>query len=450
MIAPMAADRSEPDTPERPLGSAHVASVVVGAIIGVGIFFTPATLARAVPTPGWVLGIWVLGAVAALTGALVFADLGARWPRAGGMYVFLREGFGGGLGQALSFLYGWLQLLVVQPGAMAVIALVLVDNVAYLTGPLPPVVRAGAACVAIATFTGANLLGLRAGGAIQIGMAIAKLGALGAIVLVGVVWGRADQVLEHSRTDAPPGAVGTWLVLGLVPVLFTFGGAYHATFVGGAVKDPARAIPRGLAIGIAAVLVAYLTVNVAYLALLGHGRLAASSSPAADAVAVALGPAAGKVLAGAIVVSAAGILNTVCLGFPFVVYAMAKDGVFFARAGRLDPRTGRPALAVALQGGLACAAVLVGASRIDVLLTGIAFADAIFQAAVALVHLRAGLSRFAPRVAAITFLVIEVGVGLGSLVRAPRESAAGAIALVVGVLVWLARRGGWGSRREER
>src|SRR6185295_4712992 len=105
-----------------PLGPLHVAAVVVGAIVGVGIFFTPATLARAVPSASWALGLWLLGGIASLAGALVFADLGARWPRAGGMYVFLREG----LGELVAFLYGWLQLLVVQPGAMAVIAVVLV------------------------------------------------------------------------------------------------------------------------------------------------------------------------------------------------------------------------------------------------------------------------------------------------------------------------------------
>ena len=150
----------------------------------------------------------------------------------------------------------------------------------------------------------------------------------------------------------------------------------------------------------------------------------------------ALGALAGKIVAAAIVVSAAGILNTVVLGFPFVVYAMAKDGVFFARAGRLHPRTGRPTLAVALQGALACVAVLVGSSRVDVLLTGIAFADATFQAAIAIVCLR---GRKRP-IATWTFLTIAAGVALGCLVRAPLESAYGAGLLVVGVVAWLAWR----------
>jgi APA family basic amino acid/polyamine antiporter len=420
----------------RPLGAMHLAAVAVGAMVGVGIFFTPAALARAVPNPIWLLGLWVLGGVASMCGALVFADLGVRWPRAGGLYVFLREGFGGRVGEAFSFLYGWLQLLVVQPGAMAVIAVVLADHVLYLTGPAPTAVRSGVACGAIALFTAANLLGLRTGGRIQIAMAALKLAGLFLLIVVGLAWGHRAQVLAAPSARFAEQAWSSWLVFGMIPVLFTFGGSYHATFVAGSVRDPARDIPRGIIGGIATVLVAYLGVNVAYLALLGQDRLASSASPAADAIGVALGGAAGKVVAAAIVVSAAGILNTVSLGFPFVVYAMATDGVFLPQAGHLDTRTGRPTTAVALQGALACLAVLVGSSRVDVLLTGIAFADATFQAAVALVHLRRGAGRYAPPIAAWTFLATELGVGLGCLVQAPMQSAYGVLMLVVGGVAW--------------
>jgi APA family basic amino acid/polyamine antiporter len=432
---------------ERPLGPVDVASVAIGAIVGVGIFFTPATLARAVPSPAWVLGLWVLGGVASLAGALVFADLGVLWPRAGGIYVFLRDGFGGSVGNALSFLYGWLQLLVVQPGAMAVIAVVLVDHVLYLTGPVPAGARSVGAAAAIAVFTAANLLGLRTSGRIQIALAALKLAGLGLLIAVGLVWGHASNIVATPAAHGAPGGGGSWsswLLFGMVPILFTFGGAYHATFVGGSVRDPERSIPRGLVWGISAVLVGYLGVNVAYLALLGQERLASSASPAADAMSIALGAAAGKLVAAVIVVSAAGILNTVSLGFPFVVHAMARDRAFFAWAGRLDPRTGRPSAAVALQGGLACVAVLAGAARVELLLTGIAFADAAFQAAAAIVHLRrapGAARRYAPAAAAWTFLAIELGVAVGALVRAPVESSYGGFVLIVGAAAWLFWRG---------
>lgn len=432
---------------ERPLGSRHVAAVAIGAMVGVGIFFTPATLARAVPSATWVLGLWLFGGLASVAAALVFADLGARWPRAGGLYVFLREGFGGRVGDALSFLYGWLQLLVVQPGAMAVIAVVLADHVIHLTGPVPGVARTAGACAAIALFTGANMLGLPTSGRIQLVMAASKLGALALLVVVGVGWGHAAHVLApraaaESPAEAPLGGDwSSWLLFGMIPILFTFGGAYHATFVAGSVRDPERSIPRGIIAAITIVLCAYLAVNVAYLALLGQDRLASAASPAADAIGIALGASAGKVVAAAIVVSAAGILNTVSLGFPFVVYAMANDGVFFQRAGRLDARTGRPTFAVALQGALACIVVVAGASRIDVLLTGIAFADATFVAAIAIVHLRGRAhAKIAPAAVAWALLAIEIAVAIGCLVRAPLESAYGGATLVIGIGAWIVWR----------
>lgn len=439
--------QESPDT-ARPLGTLHVAAIVVGAIVGVGIFFTPGSLARALPSPAWVLGVWLLGGVASVAGAFVFAELGGRFPRAGGLYVFLREGFGPRAGPFVAFQYGWLQLLVVQPGSMAIIAVVLVDHVEFLSGTLPPGLKTALAVGVTALFTAANLLGLKTGGRIQVGVAALKLTALAALVLLGLAYGDAGRV-GQARSSVPEGSPATWLVLGLIPVLFSFGGAYHGTYVAGSVKDAERAVPRGILLGIAVVLVGYLGVNVALLGLLGHDGLAASKSPAAEAVALALGPAAGKVLAAVIVVSAAGILNTICLGFPFVLYAMAKDGLFFARAGRLSPRSGRPAIAVAMQGALACVAILVGASRVDVLLKGITFADALFQGGVAIVHLRLAGTPLprevlvrAPAALAWIFLLLELGLALGSLLGAPLESAYGAGVLLLGVgAFWAFSRG---------
>src|SRR5262245_572325 len=138
---------------DRPLRTLHVAAVVVGATVGVGIFFAPATLARALPSPLWVLGVWLIGGIMTAASALVFAELGARYPHAGGLYVFLREGFGPRAGPPLAFLYGFQQLLVVQPGSMAIVALVLAEHVGSLYGPLSPGLRTGIAVASIAAFT---------------------------------------------------------------------------------------------------------------------------------------------------------------------------------------------------------------------------------------------------------------------------------------------------------
>jgi APA family basic amino acid/polyamine antiporter len=432
-------------TESRPLGLVHVASIVIGAIVGVGIFFTPASLAKALPTPAWILGIWLLGGVVSLSGALVFAELGARFPQAGGIYVFLREGFGPRAGPPLAFLYGWIELLVVQPGSMAVIAIVLVQNVEFLSGPLPPMLEGGLAVFAILAFTGANLLGLKTGGRIQIGMAAMKLAALTVLIVIGFAYGHSEKVFV-PRPEGAEGNVASWLVVGLIPVLFSFGGAYHATYVAGSVRDPERSVPRGILLGIACVLVGYLAVNVAFLGVLGHAGLASSKSPAADVAALVLGAFAGKALAVVIILSASGILNTICLGFPFVIYAMAKDGLFFERAGRLDARTGRPAAAVALQGLFACAAVVLGSAQVDVLMAGIAFLDAAFQGAVGIVHLRTRndatrATLRAPAIASLTFLLLEGGLAIGCLFQKPRESAYGVCVLAAGAVAWRLFRG---------
>ena len=402
---------------DKPLGASHVAAIVIGATVGVGIFFTPATVARMLPSPAWIVALWTIGGLVAIAGAFVFSDLAKKMPNAGGVYVFLREG----LGPRAAFLYGWLQLLVIQPGAMAVIALVLVDHAAVLVGPLP---RAACAIAAIASFTLANLVGLRTGGRVQLVMSGLKIAALAFVMILGLApASRAAESVHH---------VDRWnVVLALIPIQFTFGGSYHGTYIGGSVRDPERSIPRGIVAAVLVVLVGYVGVNLAYLHLLGHDALAASSSPAADSAARAIGPMAGKIFAAIIVVSAAGILNTIGLGFPFVVHAMAKDGLFFAQAAKLHPTTGRPTVAVATQGAIACVAVLAGSARIDSLLLGITFADAAFQAATAGV-----LLRWKRSIAAWIFLAVEAVIALACLAQHPTESAWGVGLLALGVIVW--------------
>ena len=403
---------------DKPLGASHVAAVVIGATVGVGIFSTPATVAKMLPSPAWIVALWTIGGLVAIAGAFVFSDLAKKYPHAGGVYVFLREGFG----PRTAFLYGWLQLLVIQPGAMGVIALVLVDHAAVLVGPLP---RAACAIAAIASFTVANLVGLRTGGRIQLVMSGAKIAALAFVMILGL------SPATHGAGSAHHVEGWSWMILALIPIQFTFGGSYHGTFIGGSVRDPERSIPRGIVAGVLIVLVGYVGVNLAYLHLLGHDALAASASPAADSAALAIGPMAGKIFAAIIVVSAAGILNTIGLGFPFVVHAMAKDGLFFAKAAELHPTTGRPNVAVATQGAIACAAVLVGSARIDTLLLGITFADAAFQGATACVLLRQKRS-----VAAWIFVAVEAALAIACLVQHPRESAWGVGLLVAGVVAW--------------
>ena len=227
--------------------------------------------------------------------------------------------------------------------------------------------------------------------------------------------------------------------------MFSFGGWQHGTWVGGVVKDPVRAIPRGILGGVLVVITAYFAVNVAYLALLGQGGMQASQALAAEAGAVALGDAAGAVLAGAVVISAAGVLNTICLAFPWVIYAMSRDGVFLESTGRLHPRANTPATAILLQGVLGSGAVLFGMERIDSMLAGLAFAEWGFYGLIAVAFLwmrrtPAPEGSFtAPGWAAVGFAVVAVGVAMGALVVKPVESAVGLGVLVLGMGVFYLR-----------
>ena len=270
---------------------------------------------------------------------------------------------------------------------------------------------------------------------------------------IGVGWGSAGGLTTAgTEAIAQPTGLGGFLGLvaaGLIPVLFSFGGWQHGTYVAGVARDPARTVPGGILVGVAVVVACYLTVNLAYLALLGQDAMAGSQALAAEAASVALGRVAGSVLAAAIVVSAAGILNTICLAFPYVIFAMARDGLFPERAGRLHPRTGTPATAMAIQGAWASVVVLAGAERIDLLLAGLAFGEWAFFAAVAVALLRLrrtwppGSPGFrAPLWAAVGFAGIAAAIAIGALVVKPAESAFGVGVLILGLAVYA-----WRQRR---
>lgn len=425
--------------PARSIGPIGVGSVVAGAIVGVGIFFLPASVARAAPSGPAILALWVVGGLLSAVGALVLAELGARVPAEGGTYAFVREGLGPRWGPPLAFLFGWLNLLVVQPGAMGVIALVLGANVGRLAG-LSPVGEQAVAAGAIVALAAINVVGLRIGQGVQIALTALKLAALAGLVGLGVGWGDPARLAEGPLPEAS--AWGGIAAAGLVPVLFAYAGWQHGTFVSAVVRDPRRDLPLGIAGGMAAVLVAYVSANAAYLALLGPEGVAASRALAADAAAVALGDVAGTALAVVVAVSASGVLATILFGFPWVLHAMARDGVFPQAGGRLHPALGTPAAAI---GGLAAwgvLATLAGQERIDLLITGLGFAEWGFLAVlgVGLLRLRRTTEgpRLAPTPLVVVFVALAAGISIGAVVVEPRASVWGLGAAAVGGVVWRA------------
>ena len=429
-----------PPTLRRELGLASATLLVVGGIIGSGIFFTPAEVARALPSGPWILAVWVIGGLVALAGALTYAELGGMMPDAGGPYIYIREAFGG----LAAFLYGWMVLLVIGTGALAAVAMGFAGyvarfvNVAPLGGPI------GVAALTIAALTALNYVGIKPGAAVQNLLTVTKVVALGAIILAGLFWIGRLEPLPVSNAPAAP-ALAKGFATAFVAVLFTIGGWQQMNMVAGEIRRPATTIPRALMIGIAIVIACYLGANAAYLIALGRDGLAVSSAVAADAATRLAGPRGATVIVIAAMLSILGFVNVVILANPRIFFAMARDGAFFQKVASVHPRYGSPHIAILLMGGWAIVLLLITKGEIGALLSGVVFADWIFfglgaASVFVLRHKRPDAERpyralGYPVVPAFFVLAAALGV-VSSFIATPRLSLIWSLLLVVGVVVY--------------
>jgi APA family basic amino acid/polyamine antiporter len=369
----------DPDTGlRRVLGRVSSTNIVIGAIIGVGIFFTPTSVARIAGNGELALWTWVVGGVVALLGALTFAELGGMYGRTGGQYEILRDSYG----PLVAFCFVFCNSTAIVAGGIAIIAMVCAENLAALVAgsvPSAPAV-AGIAVALIVLLAGANLVGVRWGAAIQNFTVFAKVAVLSLIALLA-----AFAVNHSGGTPAPAQTAATtkpWIALlfaGLVPALFAYGGWQHVLWVGGEVKEPRRNLPFAIIVGVSIVMVVYLAVNWAYLHLLGYHGVSESRTLASDAVSVVWPSAGERFVAGAVAISAFGVLNEQILAGPRLLFGMARDGRFFAPFRRANPRFATPGPAILLMTALAVTMVLVaGKNGIDRLLTGVVLVDAVF------------------------------------------------------------------------
>jgi APA family basic amino acid/polyamine antiporter len=426
----------------REIGLFGATMLVMGGIVGSGIFMNPYVVARQVRTPALILGAWGFGGLVALAGAFVYAELASLRPAVGGQYAYLREAYS----PKVAFLYGWVLLLVTQSGGMAAVA---VTFARYL-GELVPlgVSEAAVAVVALVVLTIVNCLGVRAGNDVQSLFMVLKTAAILGLVAVGLAAFGGENVALRPVLDRPPSA-GLVAAFGaaLVPVLFAYGGWQTSGFVMGELKRPERDMPRALLLGVAGVVVLYLAVNVVCLRGLGSGGLAASDAPASDVMRLALGERGARLIAIGIAVSTFGFLAQGMLTAPRVYYAMARDGVFFERVGRLDSRTRVPVLAIALQG--AAAAVIALSGRYDQILNYVVSVDFIsmgLTGASLFVYRRrgeAGAFRAPGHPWTTVFFVLACWlVVLATIHRYPGDSAIGLGILALGLpAYWL-----WGVR----
>jgi APA family basic amino acid/polyamine antiporter len=360
--------------------------VVIGAIIGVGIFFTPSRVAELAGSAELGLLAWAIGGVIALLGALTFAELGAMVPRAGGQYELLRDAYG----PATGFVYVVCNATATQAGAIGVIALVAVDNLAVLlTGAvLGPALTLACAIGLTVGIALANAAGVRWGARIQNYTVVAKLATLLAVTAVALLARpEAHELLVVVDARAPLHPVAA-IAAALVPALFTFGGWQQVLWMGGEVRQPERSMPISILAGVTIVVTVYLLTNWAYFALLGHAGVAGSETLAADAVAVVFAGPGRRAIAAAVAISALGVLNAQLLTGPRLLYALARDGRLWPVLGRVHAGTGSPIPAIMV---LAVAAIVLllaaGKHGVDRLLTGVVLVDAVFFALTGLASL---------------------------------------------------------------
>ena len=341
----------------RQLGLASVTALVIGEVIGVGIFLTPATMARSLGSPLWLLVVWLVMGAMALSGALCYGELAARFPEAGGGYVYLRRAYG----PAVAFLYGWKCLLVMDPGITAALAVGLASYAGYM-GHISPAGLKAVAIGAIVALATVSIAGVRLGAGLMQGLTALKLAALGLIAVLAVVlrlghWSNfVPFVAQRPGADPLPGA----LAPGLVGAFFAFGGWWEIAKLAGETRDPARTLPRALALGVATVTVVYLITSAVFVYLVPLDRVTSGEAFAAQAGGVLFGPAGGRVFAGIVIVAVLGSLLALLMALPRVYYAMARDGVFLQAVAAVHPRFGTPARAIVLQASLASLLVLLG------------------------------------------------------------------------------------------
>jgi basic amino acid/polyamine antiporter, APA family len=407
----------------RVLGLWDATCVVVGAIIGVGIFFNPRDVANVTGSATAALTAWAIGGVVALLGAYTFAELGRLKPVAGGQYHVLRDAYG----RPPAFLFVFCNLTAVQAGGVAIIAIVCAQNLGVALHGIAPSERwvLGVGTLLTWALVFINVIGVRSGAGLQNATVVAKLITLGALVVL------AAAIAPGPAQLPVPGAAGgtpltfSMLFAGVTLTLFAYGGWQQALWVAGEVTSAKHTVPRAILLGVAIVVLAYLTANWAYLRLLGFSGVRTATTLAADAFSVASPGLGRRIAAFAVAVSAFGVLNAQFLTGPRLTWAMAKDGLFFAPFARLHPRFATPAAAILLLGLLASALTLgLGLSRTDLLTTGVVVVDASFFAltglALPILRRRATADERGPgwiAAAAVAFAVLELLAIAGSVLE---------------------------------
>jgi APA family basic amino acid/polyamine antiporter len=328
----------------RRLGLFDATMLVMGGIVGSGIFINPYVVAQQVHTPALILGAWVVGGVIALAGAFIYSELAQRLPAVGGQYAYLREAYH----PLFGFLYGWTLLLVIQTGGMAAVTVTFARYFLELTGSRTS--EAVVAVVALALLTILNCLGVKTGSTVQSALMVTKIAAIGFLVACGLLFVHAPPLKWIPIADRPASfRLLSEFGAAMVPVLFAYGGWQTTPFVAGELRNPRRDLPRGLLVGVIGVILLYTSVSFVCLRVLGPAQLAVTGRPASAVMRAALGSVGGRIIACGIAISTLGFLSQGILTAPRVYFAMADDGAFFRSVAWVHPTTRVPIIAIVLQ-----------------------------------------------------------------------------------------------------
>ncbi|MGI8989732.1 MAG: APC family permease [Bryobacteraceae bacterium] len=335
----------------RKLGLVDASAIVIGIVIGSGIFLLPNLIARSLPSPGAIIAVWIVAGVLSYFGALAYAELGAMMPATGGQYVYLREAYG----PCCAFLCGWVFVLAVLPGGIAFLA---VGFSIYLDRfvPLTPAMRNLVSLVLVAILSAANYIGVKEGAWIQ--RIFTSLKIAGLLLVIGAAFAAGTR---HSAAAMPPRAFSySGIGLAMTACLMAYNGWSYVSFVAGEVKDPGRNLPRSLALGMTMVIALYVFANLAYMNVMTVPEIAATERVGAAVAERALGPAGGAILSAVVLLSVIGAINGCILTAARIPFAQARDGLFFRRFGTVHPRFETPAFAIVVGGLWAGALILTG------------------------------------------------------------------------------------------
>jgi len=440
--------------PRRQLGLASAVAAVAGETIAVGIFLTPAGMAKSLGSPFYLLLIWLVVGVLTVCGALTYGELAARFPRDGGVYIFLEESYGRGT----AFLYGWMCLLVLDPGLTAALAVGLASYVGYIV-PLPPI---GAKLVAVAVIwllCGLNILSIRVGAGVLRWSTWLKLGLLAVLI----VWGFSLRVGSWSNfvpfVAQRHGSLPLLPALGaaMVGAFFSFGGWWDVSKISGEIRDPGRTLPRAMLLGTLAVTAVYVLVSAVFLYLVPLAQVTSNETFVAQAGSVLFGALGGKIFAAIVIVCVFSSLAALIMSAPRVYYAMAQDGLFFKRVSQISPRFGTPVSAILIQGTIS--SLLVAVSSFQKIIEYFIFVAVVFlaMAGAGLFLARRRNAGFAPLfrtplypLPVVIFLLLIMSLLVLLAGHSPMEAGLGVAVVVAGIPVYfLFRSDGRSHNRQD-